>query len=103
MKTARAVPGERAPCLAVRSPTLQAMGLLVEQGEVLLETRRRERMGERRRERRGERRRERRGERRRERRGERKERREERNRKKRREGERWGGDYLLRNESSGSP
>ena len=87
MKTAWAVPGERAPCLAVRSPTLQAMGLLVEQGEVLLETRRRERMGERRRERRGER----------------KERREERNRKKRREGERWGGDYLLRNESPGSP
>ena len=67
MKTARAVPGERAPCLAVRSPTLQAMGLLVEQGEVLLETRRRERMGERRRERRGE----------------------------RREGERWGGDLLI--------
>ena len=82
MKTAWAVPGERAPCLAVRSPTLQAMGLLVEQGEVLLETRRRERMGERRRERRGERRKERREER-------RKERREERNRKKRREGERW--------------
>ena len=82
MKTAWAVPGERAPCLAVRSPTLQAMGLLVEQGEVLLETRRRERMGERRRERRGERRKERRE-------GRRKERREERNRKKRREGERW--------------
>ena len=50
MKTARAVPGERAPCLAVRSPTLHAMGLLVEQMEVVLETRRRrERRGERRR------------------------------------------------------
>ena len=41
MKTARAVPGERAPCLEVRLPTLQAMGL-VEQRKDVLERRRRE-------------------------------------------------------------
>ena len=41
MKTARAIPGERAPCLEIRLPTLQAMGL-VEQRKDVLERRRRE-------------------------------------------------------------
>lgn len=50
MKTARTIPGERAPCLEVRSPTLQAMGLLVEQREKLLERRRREEEREKRKE-----------------------------------------------------
>lgn len=52
MKTARAVPGERAPCLEVRLPTLQAMGL-VEQRKDVLERRRREEETEKRKERRG--------------------------------------------------